>query len=179
MMDAAGGSAHVLALSSGGALALDAAARGVAIDRLAIYEVPFILDDPDAPQHMQRLVDRGERAEAVKSFMRMVGLPAPFIGLMRVLPAWKTMTAIAHTLPYDLAILIARQQGRPLPEGRYAGVGQPALVIAGGKSPAYMRNAQAAIAAAVPDARLETLAGQTHMVKPKVVAPLVTDFLLS
>ena len=34
-----------------------------------------------------------------------------------------------------------------------------------------MRNAQAAIADAVPDARLTTLPGQTHMIKPKVVAP--------
>ena len=185
VIDAAGGSAHVLAVSSGAALALDAAASGVAIDRLVAYEVPFILDDThdphpaDAPQRMQRLVDAGERGEAVKSFMRMVGLPAPFIGLMRVMPAWKKMTRIAHTLPYDLAIITPHQQGEPLPEGRYAGVAQPVLVIAGGKSPAFMRNAQAAVAAALPDARLETLPGQTHMVKPKVVAPVVTPFLLA
>jgi hypothetical protein len=41
-----------------------------------------------------------------------------------------------------------------------------------------MRNAQAAIAEAVPLARLETLAGQTHMIKPKVVAPVFARFLL-
>ncbi len=40
-----------------------------------------------------------------------------------------------------------------------------------------MRNAQAAIADAVPRARLETLAGQTHMIKPRVVAPFVEEFL--
>ena len=50
-------------------------------------------------------------------------------------------------------------------------------MIAGGKSPAYMRNAQAAIADAVPDARLATLPGQTHMIKAKVVAPVLRAFL--
>src|SRR4051794_17651887 len=111
--------------------------------------------------------------------MRLVGVPAPFIGLMRVLPAWKKMTGVAHTLPYDLAIVTPYQQGEPLPVGRYAGIGQDTLVIAGGKSPEYMRNAQAAVAAAVPNGRLETLPGQTHMVKAKVTAPVVARFLLA
>ena len=178
----AGGSAHVLALSSGAALALEAANRGLPITRLAVYEAPFIVDDSraphptDAPARVQDLVDRGERGEAVKTFMRMAGLPAPFIGLMRVLPAWRKMTALAHTVPYDLAIVNPHQQGEPLPPGRYAGVDVPTLVIAGGKSPEYMRNAQAAISVAVPDGRLVTLPGQTHMVKPKVTAPVVTRF---
>lgn len=121
----------------------------------------------------------GKRGEAVKTFMRMVGVPAPFVGVMRILPAWKKMTGIAHTLPYDLSIVNPHQQGEPLPEGRYAGVRQPTLVIAGGKSLQYMRNAQAAIAQAVPDARLETLPGQTHMVKAKVTGPVVRGFFLS
>ena len=123
------------------------------------------------------MVDRGQRGEAVKTFMRVVGVPAPFIGLMRVMPAWKKMTAVAHTLPYDLSIVIGRQQGESLPNGCYDDLAQKTLVIAGGKSPEYMRNAQAAIATAVPRGRLETLAGQTHMVKAKATAPAVADFL--
>jgi pimeloyl-ACP methyl ester carboxylesterase len=183
VVEAAGGSAHVLAVSSGAALSLEAARRGVPIDRLALYEAPFILDDThpphpaDTPQRVQRLVDDGERGEAVKAFMRQVGLPAPFIGLMRVLPAWKKMTGIAHTLPYDLAIVTPYQQGEPLPDGHYADIGQETLVIAGGKSPVYMRNAQAAIAGALPHGMLETLPGQTHMVKAKVTGPVVSRFL--
>jgi pimeloyl-ACP methyl ester carboxylesterase len=182
VIDAAGGAAHVFGASSGAALSLEAAQRGLPIDRLAVYEAPFILDDsrpphaPDVPQRVQELVARGERGEAVKTFMRLVGVPTPFIGLMRVLPAWKKMTGIAHTLPYDLAIVNPDQQGRPLPAGRYDGVTQDTLVIAGGKSPRYMRNAQAAIAAAVPGGRLETLPGQTHMVKAKVTGPVLARF---
>jgi pimeloyl-ACP methyl ester carboxylesterase len=183
VIDAAGGHAHAFGASSGGALCLEAARRGVAIDRLAVYEVPFIVDGThtpnpiDLPRRIAGMVDRGQRGEAVKSFMRVVGVPAPFIGLMRVMPAWRKMTAVAHTLPYDLSIVIGRQQGQPLPGGCYDDVAQKTLVIAGGKSPEYMRNAQAAIAAALPQGTLETLPGQTHMVKAKATAPAIAEFL--
>jgi pimeloyl-ACP methyl ester carboxylesterase len=183
VIDAAGGHAHAFGASSGGALCLEAARRGVAIDRLAVYEVPFIVDGThapnpiDLPQRIAGMVDRGRRGEAAKTFMRVVGVPAPFIGLMRVMPAWKKMTAVAPTLPYDLSLVIARQQSQPLPGGCYDDVAQETLVIAGGNSPEYMRNAQAAIAAAVPHGTLQTLPGQTHMVKAKATAPAVAEFL--
>src|SRR5947209_4893950 len=45
IIDEAGGSAFVVSFSSGGPLILDAAAQGLAIPRLAVYEAPFIVDD--------------------------------------------------------------------------------------------------------------------------------------
>jgi pimeloyl-ACP methyl ester carboxylesterase len=183
VIEAAGGSAHLLGQSSGAVLALEAARQGAPLRRLAVYESPFIVDhthpanDPRLPEHVAEMVEEGRRADAVRTFLRTVGMPAPFLWLMRFLPAWKQMTAVAHTLPYDLTLVVGHQQGRPLPDGYYDDVAVDTLVMAGGKSPAYMRNAQAAIAAAVPRARLETLPGQTHMVKAKVVAPVVADFL--
>ena len=183
VLEAAGGHAHVLGTSSGATLALEAARTGAPIDRLAVYEAPMILDDshepndPRLPERLQELVDTGQRSAAVRLFLRTVGVPAPFVALMRLMPAWKAMTAVAHTLPYDLAIVIAQQQGRPLPPGYYDGVSSPTLVLVGGKSPTYMHTGQAALADAVPDARLETLPGQTHMVKAGAVAPVVRAFL--
>jgi pimeloyl-ACP methyl ester carboxylesterase len=178
-----GGPAHVFGSSSGATLALEAARHGAPLDRLAVYESPFIVDgthpgnDPRLPQIVQEQVDRGRRADAVRTFLRTVGVPAPVLPFMRLMPAWSKMTAVAHTLPYDLSIVVGHQQGEPLPAGYYANVSAKTLVLAGGKSPAYMRNAQAAIADAIPDARLETLPGQTHMIKPKVVAPVLRSFL--
>ncbi len=182
---AAGGHAHVFASSSGAVLALEAARRGLTIDRLALYEAPFIVDDthapndPDLPEHLRSLVEQGKRGDAVKVFLRTVGAPAPMVAIMRLTPVWKKLAGVAHTLPYDLAMVIDHEQGRPLPEGIYDDVSQPTLVIAGGKSPAYLRNAQAAIAAAVPDARLEVLPGQTHLIKAKATAPVVSAHLLA
>jgi hypothetical protein len=183
VVEAAGGKVSLLGFSSGAALSLDAVRAGLPVQRLAVYEAPFILDDshapndPRLPEQMQELVDAGRRGDAVKLFMRTVGAPTVMVAMMRVMPVWRRLTAVAHTLPHDLAIVGPHEQGRPLPDGYYDAVTVPALVMAGGKSPEYMRNAQAAIAAALPEGTLETLPGQTHMVKAKATAPTVADFL--
>jgi hypothetical protein len=97
------------------------------------------------------------------------------VAVMPLFPVWKQITGIAHTLPHDYAIVLPHQQGRPLPAGHYASVSPETVVIAGGKSPAYMRNAQAAIAAQLPHGRLVTLPGQTHMVKAKATTPVLLE----
>ncbi len=182
VLTAAGGDAYVLGTSSGGALALETARQGVPMRALAVYEAPFIVDDthapndPDLGEKIQAMVDEGRRADAVKTFMKVVGAPAPMVAIMPLFPVWKKITAVAHTLPHDFAIVLPHQQGRPLPTGHYASVAVPTLVIAGGKSPEYMRNAQAAIAEQVPGARLVTLKGQTHMVKAKATTPVLKEF---
>jgi len=183
VIDAAGGIAHIFGASSGAVLALEAARVGVPMDRLALYEAPFIVDDthpgndPQLAARLETLVSEGRRGEAVKTFLRTVGAPAPVVAMMRILPVWKKLTDVAHTLPYDVALVAEHRQGRPLPEGYYDAVTPETLVLAGAKSPEYMRNAQAAIAETVPTARLEVLPKQTHMIKAKVVAPVLVDFL--
>jgi pimeloyl-ACP methyl ester carboxylesterase len=179
----AGGSAHLYGISSGGALALEAAARGVAVTRLAVYEAPFVVDDsrPPAPADFRarlgELAATGRRAEAVRYFMgKGVGLPAFVVALMRFMPAWKTLKALAHTLQYDAAVVEGTQGGRPLPAQRWAGVTAATLVIAGDKSPPWIRTAMRALADAVPGARHHTLPGQTHLVKPAVLAPVLVDW---
>ena len=180
---AAGGHAHVFAASSGAALALRAARAGSAIDRLVAYEVPYVLDDthtpvaPDLVDRIRAMVGRGDRGGAVKAFMRAVGAPAPMVAVMPLFPVWGKMKAVAHTLPYDLSFVAPFQRGDALPEGEFAGVATPTLMIAGGKSPAYMKNAQAAIERQLPEGTLCELPGQTHMIRTKVVAPVVAEFL--
>ncbi|MDP3890892.1 alpha/beta fold hydrolase [Nocardioides sp.] len=184
VIDAAGGRAHVFGASSGAVLALEAARAGAPIDRLAVYEAPFIVDDTHTPndpglgEHVQHLVDSDRRSAAVKTFLRTVGMPGPMVALMPLFPVWRRMTAVAHTLPWDLALVLPHQQGDRLPEGHYARVAPETLVIAGGKSPAYLRNAQAAVADALPAGCLVTLPGQTHMIKAKVTGPVVARHLL-
>ena len=46
----AGGSAHLFGASSGGALALEAAAAGSAIDTIAVWEVPYAVGDDIRPR---------------------------------------------------------------------------------------------------------------------------------
>lgn len=178
----AGGSAHVYGISSGAALALEAANRGLPIDRLGLYEIPFVLDgsrepmDPHYRENLDRALADGDRGEAVKLFMRLVGVPGPFVFVMRFMPAWSKLKASAHTLPYDQTVLGDTGSGKPLPADRTAGVKVPTLAIAGGKSPEWMRNAMVAVAEAIPTAEYRTLEGQMHNVKAKALAPVLADF---
>jgi pimeloyl-ACP methyl ester carboxylesterase len=182
VINEAGGEAVVLGVSSGAALALEAASRGVPITRLALYEAPFIVDDSrpalsdDFVPNLNAALSAGRRGDAVKMFMKVVGVPGIFIMLMRLMPAWSKATAVAHTLPYDFAIVGPFQKGRPLPPRRWSGAAMPTLVMDGGKSPTWMRNATRALASVLPNATYRTLDGQTHMVKPKALTPPLVEF---
>jgi pimeloyl-ACP methyl ester carboxylesterase len=182
LIEAAGGSAHVYGISSGAALALDAAQRDIGVERLALYEAPFIVDDgraPIDPDYVSRLngfLVAGRPGDAVRLFMRQVGMPALLVKLMRFMPAWPKLKGVAHTLPYDGAVMQGTQDGRPLPEGRWSDVTMPTLVVAGGKSDPWMHHGMRALADALPDVRFETLAGQNHMVKPRALAPVLAEF---
>jgi pimeloyl-ACP methyl ester carboxylesterase len=179
----AGGTAMVFGISSGAALAAEAARTLRGIRKLALYEAPYVVDDTHAPlppafvAETRALVAAGRRGDAVKKFMRYVGTPAIVTFVMSLLPFWKKLTAVAHTLGNDLEIIEPHHQGRPLPADKWSAVTVPTLVMAGGKSPAYMQNAMRAWAAVLPDSVHRTLAGQTHMVKTAALADALIEFL--
>ena len=178
----AGGSAMVFGTSSGAALSVEAARQLRGIKRLALYEAPYVVDNTHEPlpptfiADMQALLAANRRGEVVKKFMRYVGTPRIAVFMMSLLPFWKKFTRIAHTLPYDLRIIAAHHDSRPFPAGKWSSITIPSLVMAGGKSPAYMQNSMRALADALPDSVHQTLAGQTHMVKTEVIAPLLQSF---
>jgi pimeloyl-ACP methyl ester carboxylesterase len=183
IIDAAGGSAYVYGISSGGALALEAAARLTSIRRLALYELPFVTDDSRKPvpvdfaQHLAELVESDRRAEALRYFFTAgVALPAAMVRLMRFMPAWSKLAALAPTLPSDAQVIRGTGSGGPLPAERWPNATVPTLVIAGGKSPAWMRNAMRTLARVLPNAGYRTLERQTHIVKPKALAPVLSEF---
>ena len=184
IIDAVGGPAYVYGISSGAGLALEAAsAVPTKVAKLALYEPSFVVDNTrppvpaDAVEQVTGLLARGRRGAAVKLFLREdVRVPAMVVAVMPLMPAWGKLKAAAHTLPYDLTIMDGRQQGRPLPVGQWASLTAPTLVMAGGKSPAWLQNAALAVARALPGATHQTLPGQTHIVKPEPLAPVLAEF---
>lgn len=178
----AGGAAHLVGQSSGAILALEAANQGVGAVKLAMYEPPLIVDGTHAPAPtdalpaMRALVAADRRGEAVKTFMRWVDVPAVGLLMMQLLPVWKKLKRVAHTLPNDLVLLEGLRQGRPLPQSRWT-LSVPTLVASGGKSPEYLRNSARAMAAVLPNATYRTLPGQTHLVKAGALAPVLREFL--
>ncbi|MGW1270040.1 alpha/beta fold hydrolase, partial [Streptomyces sp. NPDC002491] len=67
--------------------------------------------------------------------------------------------------------------GGQAPRERLASVRVPVLAAAGGASPAWMREAVRTVADAVPRGTYRQLEGQSHMVDPNVLAPVLADFL--
>jgi pimeloyl-ACP methyl ester carboxylesterase len=105
-----------------------------------------------------------------------MGMPAFAIALMRWLPVWGKVMAVAHTLPYDGAIVREFQRGEPLPKETWAKVTIPTLAIHGAKSPPWMQKSTRALAAVLPHAQCRSLEGQTHDVDAKAVGPVLKDF---
>jgi len=103
-------------------------------------------------------------------------VPRLVLSIMRFTPVWKTLKAVAHTLPYDGAIVGANQRGKPLTAGPWDNLALPTLVMDGGASPAWMRHGNSALARAIPNARYETLPKQTHMLKAAAHAPVLVKY---
>jgi pimeloyl-ACP methyl ester carboxylesterase len=177
----AGGTANMFGASSGAMLALEAANAGIGVTKLAMYEPPLIVDDTHAPapesalSDMRALVAADRRGDVIKTFMKSVDVPGFGIVMMQLMPVWKKLKGVAHTLPNDLVLLEGLRQGRPLPTDRWS-VAVPTLVADGGKSPAYLRNSAAALAGVLPNAEHRTVPGQTHLVKAAALAPVLRDF---
>ncbi len=182
LIDAVGGSAYLWGISSGAALALEAAAHCTGVEKLALYELALSVGDdrprfqPGYVEELNALLAADRRADAVRLFLKQVGVPSFAIGLMRFLPAWSKLKSAAPTLPYDYAVMDVTQEGKSLRAERWSSVTIPTMCSVGGKSPAWMHHGMEALAQALPNAELRVLDGQTHVVKPKVLAPLLTEF---
>ena len=178
LLDAAGGQAALVGLSSGAVLAARAAADGLPVTHLVLWEPPFRLD-PEGQRasreyaaRLGELLGAGRRGDAVELFMRMVGVPEPMIAGMRQSAYWPAAEALAPTLAYDATVM----GDGAVPVETYAAIGAPSLVLSGGASPPWMRDSAEAAAAAIPHGVTRVLEGQTHDVDPEVLAAAVHAF---
>ena len=172
-----GGKAAVFGFSSGAALALAAAAQGLPITRLALFDLPLTVAPPASPVNhaaaLDELVRAGRRGDAVEYFqLRMVGLPAPLVAQLRNAPFRPALEAMAHTLVYDATILGSGQ----LSIEQARAVRAPTLAIAAGKAHAFMRETAELVARTVPSGRALILDDATHDLVPEVLAPPLLQF---
>ena len=191
LVQSSGESAFLFGSSSGAALALDAANQlGPKVKGLFLYEPPFIVDDSRPPMpvdlssQIAESVSEGRRDEAVELFfMKGVGIPRFGVTMTRLLmPGWSKMKRMAHTIPYDLAILEGTQSGKPLPATRWGSIMAPTLVMVGERSEAFFHSGGKAIARVLPHAECRSLPGGTHgalLFSVKALATEVERFFLS
>jgi pimeloyl-ACP methyl ester carboxylesterase len=170
----AGGSALVYAFSSGGLLALHAAAAGLAIPRLALFEPPIEPTEDPAGEtpftaELAELVAAGRRRDAVESFHRGIGVPEEVMAEMTP-PVWAALEAVAPTLVYDCRLSDAMSL-RLL-----RGVTTPTLVLDSQGSSAPITAMAEAAAAALPNGTHRRLPGGWHGVGHEVLAPALIEF---
>ncbi|KOG34704.1 alpha/beta fold hydrolase [Streptomyces resistomycificus] len=178
LIEAVGGQASLFGVSSGGALALHAAASGLPVRRVAVYETPYAVDEDGVrrwAEYTERLngaLAQQRRGDAVELFLRLTGMAEEMIQGARQAPMWAGMEGVAPSLAYDAAVL---GDGR-VPGSLLASVTVPVLAVAGGASPAWMRQAARTVAEAAPEGTYRALEGQTHMVDPVALAPVLAEF---
>jgi alpha-beta hydrolase superfamily lysophospholipase len=178
----ANGPTCVYGTSSGANLVLRAAASGVTMRRIALWEPNFLVDDSRPPlpadyvTHLNDLVAANRRGDAIEYFMTAaVGVPAEWVAPMRAMPHWDAMEAVANSLAYDGSVVRDDMAGRPVDPTRWETVDAAALVLDGGQT-RWMTAGADAIADALPNARRLTLEGQTHDVAPEPLAAALVGF---
>jgi pimeloyl-ACP methyl ester carboxylesterase len=181
LIDRVGGHASIFGYSSGAALALKAAAADSAITKLALYDLPPVVDGgrpPDPVDHaaqLRELIAEGRRGEAVEYFQsKLVGLPDEVVAQLRHAPFRPALEAMAHTLVYEAMIVGHRW----LPKVLASSITVPTLAVAAGAASPLLPAAAEALAAALPNARAVILDGQSHDIVPTVLGAVLQEFLL-
>lgn len=157
-----GGHAVLVGHSSGCAIALAAAAHGVAVDGLILWEAP--LDEQAELAKVQgwhddvtRLLDGGELKAAAAEYMR--DMPAEFRAGVEDLPFYPQFVAQAPAYRADGESLVWATSGDL---GELLGREVPVLAVVGEQTFPVMTQAAERIVREVPGALSETLAGAWH-----------------
>jgi pimeloyl-ACP methyl ester carboxylesterase len=177
VISACQGTPFVYGHSSGAAIALRAAARGVPLRALVAYEAPFTNDDAPQPSvdpaaRIRSLVAEGRRGDAVEFWMsEVIQMPAEVVAGMKSMPWFTDLEPLTPTLPYDIEITAGG-----VPEAELASIAVPVLVLGGGNSPAWFQRSVAEQAAVLPHGRLQMLDGYDHNATPDVITPVLSGF---
>ncbi|WP_370942852.1 alpha/beta fold hydrolase [Amycolatopsis sp. cg5] len=180
LIEQVGGRASLFGHSSGAILALEATQRGLPVDKLAVYEPPFIVGGRERPgddltARLRACAEEDRREDAVMLFLTEgVGVPREQVEGMKASPMWGWFTGLAHTLYYDTTLC---GPGNVLPEWLKT-IEVPTLAIGGGTTDEWMRLSAKAVADAIPDGRYVVLEGHDHgvLAHPDALKPLLVEF---
>lgn len=178
-----GGPVDLLGHSFGGTIAFGAALRTRNLRRLTLYEgwpVPDVADRTIAPElsdALDSLLAQSRPEQMLETFYRdVVHLSEEEIAVIRASAAWPARVAAAATVPRELRAFSETAFNPDLA----AHITVPVLLLVGERSPRDIKADPELVAAALPDARVTVLAGQTHMAHlsdPQGFAAALLSFL--
>ena len=164
--------------SSGGAIAIAAAASGLAVSKLIVFEVPL---DPELGREgalflgdLRARIAEEDGAATVEFFMR--DMPPEWLEHSRASEAWPVMTAISPSLEPD-AEALAWTQTAPRAE-LWADVTQPVLVLVGRQTVGVMGPAADSLVTALANAERRELEASDHVWDPRELALTIAGFLV-
>lgn len=183
LIEVAGAPATLFGWSSGGVLALDAAAAGLPVKRLVLFEPPFVVDDSRPPlpadyvERLETAIAEGRPGDAAVIFLTdAAGATPEQAEEFRQSDFWPVMEAVAPTISYDGRIMGTTMSGRPLPARRWADVTVPALVMHGNDTFPGMPSAARALGEVLPNATVREVEGQQHSAPASVLAAQLRAF---
>ncbi|WP_173923013.1 alpha/beta fold hydrolase [Agromyces sp. Marseille-P2726] len=164
--------------SSGGSIALAAAAAGLPVSKLVFFEIP--LDDEGGSEGAEYLAGLREYIAArdhdgaVEYYMR--DMPREWLDGAKQSPAWATMVDIAPSLEPD-AESLAWTQSAPRAE-LWRRITAPTLALVGEETLPIMTSAAASVVASMPNAQAGTVPAADHRWEPRTLALAIAEFLV-
>lgn len=176
VIDAAGGRAVLVGHSSGCAISLAAAAAGLAVDGLVLWEAPMGMDGDEVRAwiaEFERRLDGGDLDGALAQYMK--DMPPEWLEGAREDPSYPQIVADVVSYRADGEALVWAESA-PYAE-LFESVAVPVLTLVGEQTFPGMPEAAAAIAAAVPHGRTATVPGGGHEWEPEAMAALLVEFV--
>jgi pimeloyl-ACP methyl ester carboxylesterase len=154
---------NLLGHSFGGILTLEGALLTKNVRKLLLYEptinlpdvqiVPGGLIDP-----MEKLINGGQKEEALLQFYERIGIPSSEIELMQTLPEWEERVAIAHTVPREISVV----ERRVLDVGKFTDFSVKTLLLIGGDDSEFWNELLEVLNQTLLDFSTDILPGQGH-----------------
>jgi pimeloyl-ACP methyl ester carboxylesterase len=176
--------ACVLGHSYGAICALGAARLTTRIVRMALYEPPLPVPGrpagapDDLGQRLETILATGDRAQVAATFLREVlHMGEAELARLRRTSSWLVHLAAAATLPRE----VSGASTHRFVAQSFAEVHVPTLFLLGNRSPAHLQ-ASTRMAAALPQSRVEILAGHGHaamITGPRAFLEKVLPFLMA
>lgn len=163
VLSVAGPDASLVGHSFGAICAMGAALRA-SVHRLVLYEPPLPIGGLVAGENLApycRAVADGRLDDALEiGLKKFVQLPGELVRAMRSSRSWPRLASLAPTWPRELKAM----DGLAADADAYADLTCPTLLLLGTESPEHpFRHAMSALLKTMPNVRIASLDGQSHM----------------
>jgi len=171
------GRAWLYGSSSGGAIALAAAAVLPGVERLLLWEVPLGEEEgTDGAEFLDEIRERvaaGDREGTLRLFMQ--GMPPEWFEAMRTGPQWPLFERMAPSVAAD-AEALAWTQSAPRTQ-LWSAIAAPTVVLLGTSAFPFFADAADSIVRSLASAERAEVAGSGHGWEPAALAAALAGYL--